>query len=281
MATVRDYFSNDFQTMMLNTSQTFADEKGNRLYDFTARLHFDFDANAKYVSFYIPAAQGVDSPARLVMSELDNIVNRIGRSTVIAAGLGGSAYSNSSELVFTGRIFFYSESPETRENIEYLQAAGRPKGHFPVFRSVEYAKNRDADQRPRAFVSHDSRDKTDMAQPLVQSLGRRMCPVWYDEYSVKVGESLRESVEKGLKDCPKCVLLVTPNFLNNLGWGKAEFNAIFTREMMEKRNLILPVWKDVTAKQVYEYSPILADRRAIGWTDSETVAAQLASLLRE
>lgn len=93
-----------------------------------------------------------------------------------------------------------------------------------------------------------------------------MCPVWYDEFSLKVGDSLRASIEKGLKECSKCIFLLTPNFLANSGWSKTEYNSIFTRELVEKQRVILPVWSDVTARDVYKYSPILADRVAVNWS---------------
>jgi hypothetical protein len=40
---------------------------------------------------------------------------------------------------------------------------------------------------------------------------------------------------------------------------------VFTRELIEDKKLILPVWHGVTVREVYEYSPILADRVAVNW----------------
>ena len=87
-----------------------------------------------------------------------------------------------------------------------------------------------------------------------------MCPVWYDEYSLKVGDSLRACIEQGLKEAKKCVVVLSPNFLSNEGWGKAEFDSIFTRQILEKSNVILPIWHNVGVQEVYEYSPRLADK---------------------
>jgi hypothetical protein len=84
--------------------------------------------------------------------------------------------------------------------------------------------------------------------------------VWYDEYSLRVGASLRESIEAGLKETRNCIVVLSPNFLSNKGWGKAEFDSVFTREILEKQNVMLPVWHNVTVEQVYEYSPRLADK---------------------
>jgi hypothetical protein len=93
-------------------------------------------------------------------------------------------------------------------------------GHSLTFRSTEYVADRNKRERPRAFIAHDSRDKTEIAQPLAIELAKLMCPVWYDEFTLRVGDSLRESIESGLRECPKCILVLTPNFLSNEGWSK-------------------------------------------------------------
>jgi hypothetical protein len=92
-----------------------------------------------------------------------------------------------------------------------------------------------------------------------------MCPVWYDEFSLGVGDHLRESIEKGLKQAQKCVLILSPRFLANKGWTKVEFNSVFSREVIQRRNIILPVWAGVTKEKVLAYSPSLANRVAVNW----------------
>jgi hypothetical protein len=103
-----------------------------------------------------------------------------------------------------------------------------------------------------------------------------MCPVWYDQFSLRVGDSLRESIEAGLRECHKCILVLTPNFLSNEGWTKREYGSIFSREMVEQKKVILPVWHEISPQEVYQYSPILADRVAVPWSlGVEEVARKL------
>jgi TIR domain len=120
-------------------------------------------------------------------------------------------------------------------------------------------------EKPRAFILHDSRDKTSMAEPLANELKKLMCPVWYDQFSLRIGDSLRENIERGLKECSNCILILTPNFLSNEGW-KREYDSIFTREIVEEQRVMLPVWDDVSIGDVSEFSPILADRPAVQWS---------------
>jgi hypothetical protein len=84
-----------------------------------------------------------------------------------------------------------------------------------------------------------------------------------------VGAKLRESIEAGIKECKKCILIVTKNFIGNEGWTKVEFDSVFTKEIFEKGNILLPVWHEVTAKEVYDYSPWLANIKAADWSEGE------------
>ena len=83
---------------------------------------------------------------------------------------------------------------------------------------------------------------------------------------LRVGASLRESIEGGIRECRKCILAITPEFLTNEGWTKREFDSVFTREILEREKVVLPVWHRVSVRDVYGYSPSLADRVGIEWS---------------
>jgi hypothetical protein len=104
-----------------------------------------------------------------------------------------------------------------------------------------------------------------------------ICPVWYAEFSLQVGDNLREKIEKGLKECHKCVLILSEHFFTNAGWTKREFDSILTRDILEKTNLVLPVWYNVTEKEVFDYSPSLLNVLAVDWgkLGEEAVCRQL------
>jgi len=267
MATLYEYFVKD-GAQNLTTHQTcpLTNAEGTKLGEVTARLHLDFDANAKYVSFYIPDMPRVTCPEAIVLNEVATILQWPETQVGVQAGRGKDM-QDARELVFTGQIYVYSERPVPAELKEKMSAEAKANGHRLTFRSVEYMNDRNKWEKPRAFVCHDSRDKKTIAEPLALQMHKFMCPVWYDQFALKVGDSLRESIENGLRECRKCILLLTPNFLNNSGWTKREYDSIFTREIVEQRRLILPVWDQVTAQDVYRYSPILADRVAAQWFD--------------
>lgn len=169
------------------------------------------------------------------------------------------------ELTFSQRVFIYCDSYIPANHLKELKENAKALGFNLIFRGTEYMKYMDTDNMPMAFISHDSNDKDKIARPLADNLSKMLCRVWYDEYSLNVGDKLRESIEKGLKECSKCILILTPEFFKNNGWTKTEFNSIFTREILEEKNLVLPIWAGVSKQEVYEYSPSLLNVIGLDW----------------
>lgn len=264
MATLHEYFDNDF-THVLNVAKplTIKSQQSPNV-ELQARLHLDFSGNAKYISCYIPAHPNPLASFEAIMQQL-NVVLNFTNEVEVQAGYVSERATDSTELFFTGRIFFYSEADVSNEDFEQLRKKAKENGLSICLRGKEYATERSKLEKPLAFICHDSRDKETMAQPIAIGLSKQMCPVWYDEYSLKVGDRLRESIEKGLKEYKKCVLILSSNFLSNTGWTKVEFNSIFTRELIENEDFLLPVWNGITKQQVFDYSPTLADRVGVNW----------------
>lgn len=161
------------------------------------------------------------------------------------------------------------------EEIERL----RKSGITPKCREKFMIENNNTiEKHQTAFISHDSRDKEIIARPLAEALSSDGYRVWFDEYSLNPGDRLRESIEKGIKECSKCILVLTNNFLTNEGWGKTEFNSIFTREIFERKKLFIPIWYNITKEQVFEYSPSLSDIVAVIW-DRENPANSIKRVI--
>lgn len=276
MATLKEYYLKDQgRSFLITKNVSVKDQQGNILLEAPTRLHVDFESNALYISYYIPHTTTVGCPSRILLNSIEEVL--AWRSDVyMEGGSTGEENTRITEMQFTGRIFIYSEDPIKEEDKGYIKKTAEASGYNVKFREQLYADERNKYEKPLAFITHDSRDKKEIAGPLAIQLQKFMCPVWYDEYSLNVGDSLRDQIEKGIKECHKCVLLLTPNYLSNEGWGKKEFDSVFTRELIENENVILPVWNEVAAKDIYEYSPSLADRVAVQWDEGvEEVARKL------
>lgn len=110
------------------------------------------------------------------------------------------------------------------------------------------------------FISHASEDKDQVARPLAMALRERGISVWYDEFSLKVGDSLRASIDYGLANSRYGVVILSKHFFAK-HWPSQELNGLFGKETSGGK-VILPVWHDVTAEEVRSFSPMLADRFA-------------------
>lgn len=124
------------------------------------------------------------------------------------------------------------------------------------------------------FISHASEDKEEFVRPLVNALQARGLSVWFDEFTLKVGDSLRRSIDQGLAHSEFGIVVISRNFLQK-EWPQRELDGLVAREI-EGVKVILPVWHNITTDEVREYSPTLADRVAtISGAGMEKVVADL------
>lgn len=265
MATLKEYYDVDFNRYLAaHKPWEMKNNKGEILHPMTARISYDFDGNAKYWSFFIQEGSDINGYVNLILSAPETancVLSPEGDGVYVETGFSDySEKMSSTTLCFTKRVFLYIDVLLDAAARKHITEFGAKKGFHIIVRDKEYALKRSELEKPLAFISHDSKDKDELVRELVLEMSKLMCPVWYDEYSLKVGDSLRASIEKGLKETKNCVIILSPNFLSNEGWGRAEFDSVFTREILEKNNVILPVWHNVTVNDVYQYSPRLADK---------------------
>lgn len=129
------------------------------------------------------------------------------------------------------------------------------------------------------FICHASEDKDSFVRPLAEELSFRGLNVWYDEFTLKVGSSLRRSIEKGLIDSRHGVVVLSPDFFKK-EWPQKELDGLNALED-GVRTVILPIWHKVTKTDVLQYSPILADRVAINSSSGiKHVVSELLKVIR-
>lgn len=128
-----------------------------------------------------------------------------------------------------------------------------------------------------AFISHASEDKAAVARPLARELGKLGFSVWFDEFSLKVGDSLRRTIDRGLGLSRFGVIILSKTFFAK-NWPQYELNGLVSREMDGKK-VILPVWHGVTRKEVEHFSAPLSDKVAA--TTSSSSIKKIARSLAE
>lgn len=125
------------------------------------------------------------------------------------------------------------------------------------------------------FICHASEDKEDFVRSLAEALRSNNVEVWYDEFTLNVGDSIREAIDRGLALSRFGIVVISPSFFEKR-WTKRELNGLVAREMAEDRRLILPIWHNVDHADVLEFSPPLADIRAVSSSsDMEIVVNEL------
>lgn len=118
------------------------------------------------------------------------------------------------------------------------------------------------------FISHASEDKDEVVRPLALALQAGGLAVWYDEFELKIGDSLRRKIDKGLGSSRFGIVVLSKPFFNK-GWTNYELDGLVTRSISGEQNL-LPIWHNVSKSEVITYSASLADKVARN-TSSYTV----------
>lgn len=111
-----------------------------------------------------------------------------------------------------------------------------------------------------AFISHASEDKNGFVRDLANALQREGAKVWYDEFSLTIGDSLREKIDEGLALSKFGIVVLSKNFFGK-HWPTRELNGLATKEARGGK-VILPVWLDVSKEEVEGFSLPLADKLA-------------------
>ena len=137
-----------------------------------------------------------------------------------------------------------------------------------------------ADRTHDVFISHASEDKDGIVRPLAHALKSHGLDVWYDEFELRIGDSLRRKIDRGLAASRFGIVVLSEHFFGK-GWPNYELDGIITRAVSGDQ-VLLPIWHNVTKQQVINYSPSLADRlaRSTATHTVQEIAAEIAQVIR-
>lgn len=129
------------------------------------------------------------------------------------------------------------------------------------------------------FISHASEDKEDFVRQLAERLREEGVSVWYDDFTLNIGDRLRRSIDEGLSQSRFGIVVLSHNFFVK-EWPQTELDGLAIRER-DGQKVILPVWLGVDHRDVAAYSPTLADRVAGRASDGlEKVVEELLKVVR-
>jgi hypothetical protein len=131
--------SNEVTATIGNTDGTFA---YNILVKYS--IFFDFNANSKFYSFYIPKSpdsQSFNFSTHLAI-EYPTIINRLSEAVTTSTKDPGGPLISSSDLVFSGRIYLYHEDEMTLKQKAELEDLFKANGAHIIFRGLDYQQTR-------------------------------------------------------------------------------------------------------------------------------------------
>ncbi len=106
------------------------------------------------------------------------------------------------------------------------------------------------------FICHASEDKDDFVRPLAMRLQESGLSIWYDEFALKVGDSLRKKIDEGLANSRYGIVVLSRHFFAK-NWPQHELDGLMSREIAGAK-VIFPVWHNISLEEVRSRSPMLS-----------------------
>jgi hypothetical protein len=130
------------------------------------------------------------------------------------------------------------------------------------------------------FISHATEDKDAVVRPLAHALKERGLLVWYDEFELQIGDSLRRKIDAGISRSRFGIIVLSTSFFAK-GWSQYELDGLVTMAVSGKQ-ILLPLWHSVSKDEVVQHSPSLADKVALRTSDYtiDEIAAEITSVVR-
>ncbi|SSH18650.1 Uncharacterized protein containing a TIR (Toll-Interleukin 1-resistance) domain [Klebsiella pneumoniae] len=129
------------------------------------------------------------------------------------------------------------------------------------------------------FISHASEDKDNFVRPLVNELSQLGINVWFDEQTLEIGDSLRRNIDTGLKKASYGIVVLSHAFFSKK-WTQYELDSLINRAVNDENKVLLPIWHNIDATEVAEYSHYLADKLALQTTihSIDEIAKELSKI---
>ena len=130
------------------------------------------------------------------------------------------------------------------------------------------------------FISHATEDKDDIVRPLALALQARDLAVWYDEFELRIGDSLRRKIDAGIARSRFGLVVLSHAFFAK-SWPEYELDGLVTMSVSGQQ-VLLPLWHNISKDEVIGHSPSLADKVAIRTADYsvDEIADEIAAVIQ-
>ena len=136
-----------------------------------------------------------------------------------------------------------------------IDLAGRPEAVISEeIQPILQLFNRLSEPDRRVFICHATEDKP-FARRIATHLRQAGAEVWLDEWEIKVGDSIVEKINAGLRGATHLLLLLSATSVRK-PWVRREFSSALMRQLADNSVRLLPVLLDDC-----EVPPLLSDIR--------------------
>jgi AbiTii/TIR domain len=117
-------------------------------------------------------------------------------------------YANAANIAMGNRDVTQTQKPSTIYEIPLSSIPSLVQNDAPHLNNPDSTTVRDFD----VFISHASEDKNTVVRPLARALSDKGLKVWYDEFELKIGDSLRRKIDTGLARSRFGVIVLSRSF---------------------------------------------------------------------
>ena len=106
--------------------------------------------------------------------------------------------------------------------------------------------------------------------------------VWYDEFSLNIGDNIPQKINDGLKNSKIGIIILSPTFFEKNYWTQYEFETIKVKNRLDEQ-ILLPLWYDISEEDVKKFHEpllnILARKITSSKDNIEKIALEISELL--
>src|SRR4051812_8731642 len=124
------------------------------------------------------------------------------------------------------------------------------------------------------FISYSQHDR-EIVRKLAADLSNAGIRLWIDEAEIRIGDSIVDKINEGLKSADHVLVVLSQNSLQSR-WMQEEIRAALARDPKNAARVLIPVLVD----SAVELPPWLSDIKYVDLTDPSTYAAGLQQLIQ-
>ncbi len=116
------------------------------------------------------------------------------------------------------------------------------------------------------FISHANADKIEYVDQLKESLDKLRVRVFYDKDTLEWGDKWKDKILEGVGQAEFAIIVISENFFGR-EWTEKELKEFLNRQNSSGQKIILPILHKITASQLKERYPAVADIQALNSVD--------------